>query len=944
MFLLAAPSFAQSTNPAPAGPAVTTAVDDSAPVEMSPFEVRPEDVGYQAANTTSGSRLNSRLKDTPAAISPFTPEFLSDIGAVNLQDMLGYALNIEGEFDDSIAGFSNTPGRAVTGGDFNFRIRGQGAGVSRDFVENGAPNDLYNVERAEVTSGPNSILFGIGSTGGLVSLSGKKAQVNRNKTSLKTVIGSWDYHRFEGDYNQVIKPGMLSARLMGVYQNALGWRKWDFSDQKRGTASLTYRPFKSTTVHVSGEKGHTANNASITWNLADSFTRWDAAGRPVIDAAASAAMGTATIGTADRFTFDERAGVVYNLRGELTTSGINTDALLPPHLSPYDFNITGPGAKRRQDFSSWQVQLEHRFPKQVTVEAAYFHNDQDHFVAALNTGNAGLYLRGDPNRTVPNINNTGTIPNPRAGQLYVDMTPWEDWRYSANDVARLTASWEVDLGKWLGRHRIAGLLENSFKKSERRPTQEILVDQDNVPIGNAANPEGNGLTRRNYVTEGDFTTYYGGNPEIAMPSFVFNGRTITSRFVSRTQSNVKSERDTTTYMAAVQSAWLKDRLITTVGYRLDKISGLNWEESRITDPRDPRVTSRRFVLNEWDFDGRTESESYKPTTFTAGAVGHVTRRISLFYNTSRNIGVPSFGRTILPEGKTPPPSDGIGEDFGIMLDLFGDDRYFFRGNFYKTEQINDPSINPNGTAAITSQALGGDNLQNIMLALLNAGKINQQQFDQQAINYNSTTSDLTTTGVELEFVGNPTKNLTYRLAYSKSKRRRGDFFSEIYAFYDEKAPQWRALAADNPALLATVNRELQLIDQDLNNQFNRQNSPFGTRPHKANATMRYKFSEGVLRNAFFGGGLRYQGKNYMGDDAATGRIYWGNESLWGDAFGGYRFRVPRTKATATVQLNVRNISNSYLVTPARYNASFTGYFRLYMAEPRSYRLTTTIDF
>src|SRR5687767_4270924 len=102
--LFAASAFAQSTA-TPTKPAASVATDGSAPVELSPFEVRPDDVGYQAGNTTSGSRLNTRLKDTPAAISPFTPEFLSDIGAVNLQDMLGYALNIEGEFDDSIAGF-----------------------------------------------------------------------------------------------------------------------------------------------------------------------------------------------------------------------------------------------------------------------------------------------------------------------------------------------------------------------------------------------------------------------------------------------------------------------------------------------------------------------------------------------------------------------------------------------------------------------------------------------------------------------------------------------------------------------------------------------------------------------------------------------------------------------------------------------------------------------
>ena len=36
-------------------------------VQLSPFEVRADDdAGYQAANTTAGSRLNSKLKDTPA--------------------------------------------------------------------------------------------------------------------------------------------------------------------------------------------------------------------------------------------------------------------------------------------------------------------------------------------------------------------------------------------------------------------------------------------------------------------------------------------------------------------------------------------------------------------------------------------------------------------------------------------------------------------------------------------------------------------------------------------------------------------------------------------------------------------------------------------------------------------------------------------------------------
>ena len=70
----------------------------------------------------------------------------------------------------------------------------------------------------------------------------------------------------------------------------------------------------------------------------------------------------------------------------------------------------------------------------------------------------------------------------------------------------------------------------------------------------------------------------------------------------------------------------------------------------------------------------------------------------------------------------------------------------------------------------------------------------------------------------------------------------------------------------------------------------------------------------------------------------------GDESLLGDAFAGYRFRVPRTKINATMQLNVKNLTNSYLANPGRYNDNYTALRRVYLNEPRSYRLTTTLEF
>src|SRR5688572_14947153 len=124
-FALLAVALPAQTVPAASTPGATAA--DAAPpaVELSPFEVRSDkDVGYQAANTTSGSRLNSRLKDTPAAISAFTPEFLSDVAATTLEEMLQHATNIELDIEDANAGFGNPSGRGADGSDYRFRMRG----------------------------------------------------------------------------------------------------------------------------------------------------------------------------------------------------------------------------------------------------------------------------------------------------------------------------------------------------------------------------------------------------------------------------------------------------------------------------------------------------------------------------------------------------------------------------------------------------------------------------------------------------------------------------------------------------------------------------------------------------------------------------------------------------------------------------------------------------
>jgi outer membrane receptor protein involved in Fe transport len=802
-------------------------------VELSPFEVRADtDVGYQAGNTTSGSRLNSRLKDTPASVSPFTAEFLSDIAATNLEEMLGYATNVEAEFEDATAGFNNPPGRDSTGNDYQFRMRGMAAGAARDFVDSSVPNDLYNVERAEATSGPNSILFGLGSAGGTVALTGKRAQVNRTRTTAKAVLGSWDYQRYELDHNQALLPKKLGVRVLGLYQDAKGWRKWLLSEQRRATGAVTYQPWTNTTLRASYEQGDSANSTAISLNAIDQFSGWNNARRPTADGAA--VTGTARFSTANnRFTLIDQDAVVQNFKGELqSNSSFPSATLVTPDVVPYQYNLAGPGGLRTQKFDTFTVQAEQRLAKSLVVELAYFQNKAK--IEANGTNASTVELRGDPNLTLPLTSGAaGTTPNPHARELYMEQTWFRDNLVTENNVYRLSAAWETNLGKWFGRHRLAGLAEHSEQERLRRWKNQVLADENNVPISNVASPENavNQLTHRRYFAEGDFDNYFPGDPRVTLPPFTFNGHTYHTTYASKVKTNAQAEKLIDSFMVASQSFWWHDRLAITAGLRRDNITFRNAQEARVTDPNDPRVKSGRVLLNEFDFNGVTEENKYKPQTFTAGAVVHATDRLSLFYNYSKNNGAPRFDRTVLPDGGVPPPTEGMGRDFGFMVDLLGDDRYFLRATRFFTAQINDAPIIPDGSAVETSDDLGGDNLINILDALLAARRISQAQYDSQAVYYNAATIDLFTSGYELEFVGNPTRNLTFRLGYSYSSRRRDNFFKEIYAFFGPKYPEWRAAAAGDPALLATINSEIALIEDGLEAQYQRQNSPFSTRPH-----------------------------------------------------------------------------------------------------------------
>ena len=264
--------FAQSTSADP-----VSVTEEGEIVSLSPFEVSTtKDVGYLAGNTLAGSRLNTSLKDTGAAISVLTPEFLKDIGATNMQDVILFTNNAVPDVGDSAFNVNGNP--MIGNGEWQLRIRGMRASYARNFFKWDASTDFYNVDRIDQTRGPNSILFGFGAPGGLVNTSTKQAVLNANNYELSYTAGSWDRHRGTFDANIPLIRGELAMRVNAVAENGKSWREFEFDRSRRAHIATKWQPAENVSLRVEGEIGKVTDNVARPWLAIDQSFIWREAG------------------------------------------------------------------------------------------------------------------------------------------------------------------------------------------------------------------------------------------------------------------------------------------------------------------------------------------------------------------------------------------------------------------------------------------------------------------------------------------------------------------------------------------------------------------------------------------------------------------------------------------------------------------------------------------
>lgn len=915
--------FAQSTTTAPT-PA--DSADDENVITLTPFEVTTDaDVGYVATNSLAGSRLNTPLKDTAASISVMTRELINDLGAVTIEEAMQYANNVQADIVDANAA-GGTPNDNSTFEFFtNFRVRGIPATTTRNYFPWRMPTDSYNVERIEEQRGPNSILFGIGSAGGIINTATKTAVHGRNFLHGSLMGGSYSHLRGTIDANISSFDDRLAIRFNGVYDNVNGYRQHVMRDVQRGDLAASFQVTSQTRLRVDYEQGHSDEVVARTLNIFESVNDWIAAGSPTVPSSPTNSPGLASYGGGNRGTYLPGIVAVFNLRNTYRSNPLNgeTNVIADATLADETINTGGPSQLRTGDFKAISAFLEQRVGENTFIELAYNRQTNDSVANVLAIGSSeGATLRADANEKLPNGD-----PNPNVGNYYIEGQFGRFNLQNESENLRLSVSSAIDLGRW-GDYRFAVMGEHedrwSYKEQQRETWQSGAFN---------ANPEAsaNRVYRRAYVTPGDWSSYWVPGPAVTglIPETTDQtGRVLSSRWTNQSVPNdIPEEQDS--LLLGGQARYLRDRLILGFGVRKDKLKFSTYPEIRSS------VDKEKIV----DYDNPTDF-AYDGVTKTIGAVGHVTRHLSLLANYSTNFSLPNAGIRVLPDSQPADNPEGEGKDLGVAFTLL-DGKLSTRLTYYETDIINGHDYRFGGSA---NNPTGFS--KQIMDALNASGQVTDAEVEARALNTNGATFTRHVEGYEFNVTANPSRNLRLSVNYSLTNGYEDDVGQEVVAWFNDMTQYLQAYDTTVPTIrndgdsIDAVMAEFQEAMTDILG-LQKLALP-GNRKHKVSFFTRYTFPAGPLKGLFVGGGYRYQSKLVVGVGGA-GEIQYGNAFGQGDLLLGYRLGDFAFLKNCSLQLNVNNLFDNTdpLITRRRDDGTV---YRWKIQDPRSYRVTARFEF
>lgn len=184
---------------------------------------------YNAPTATTATKVEAPLRDIPQTVNVVPQQLLQDQAVRSMEGALKWV-----------------PGVGLSHGDGQrdqVTIRGFTA-IADQFVDGLRDDALYfrdlsNIEQIEVIKGPASVLYGRGSSGGLINRITKKPGMD--KTEVAATVGSWNQRRGEFDLARNFGENGISFRVTGAVERAESYRNQQFLKREALAPSLLFK-------------------------------------------------------------------------------------------------------------------------------------------------------------------------------------------------------------------------------------------------------------------------------------------------------------------------------------------------------------------------------------------------------------------------------------------------------------------------------------------------------------------------------------------------------------------------------------------------------------------------------------------------------------------------------------------------------------------------------
>lgn len=850
-------------------------------VGLSPFMVQVDSVnGYTASQTLSGTRLRSDARDVGSAMTILTPEFLDDIGATDITSAFDFVPSTE----TYRLSATDTDGNSSRSGNTS-TVRGfQSSSLSLNFFTTNVRIDRFNTESFSFNRGPNSILFGAGSPGGLIDASTKRANFhgNRTRVELRYSDAGPGSKRVTFDQNLMFKAQRFAVRVAALHQDGSTVQTPSRDDRRSLFLTATKQLFANMTIRANADIGRTDRLPGRQYVVFDRYTPWVNAGRPLVTGTAAPANRTGLVATGANYLVKVEGSTLPVMEwGGLwrganpTIAGVaRTDISLGDETTlPYLANVGGPKDLVHFDYQTYGAFVEQRIGDKFAIEiAAQYEPVKRQELITVRGGDYAIQV--DAAARLPD----GT-PNPYAGMPFVENgnSPLPSNQRFDNRQTRITGYYELDLrdrgGRWLnpGKYQLAAFAGTSWEEMRYMNFAEINV-VGNPLLSNAVNR----IHRRTYLVPGG-PAYYDPSYE-PITQAAGTSATITPA-IKTDWRRLAASRHTYTKLNSLmfvgQAHYLNDRLVATYGIRQDRS---NIKAENYTAAADG-------TFSPWNHGGFWLSPVYATAmTRTLGGVFHLTKNFSAYYNTSDNFSPPS-GNTINIWQSIVPPQRGTGLDTGLKLSLFGG-RLLGSVGYFETTLQNETN------STLRSQGNKSAVINDLWDAVDPSKATPREDW--------SGVRDTASRGVEMQFVFTPTPSWRISANASRNITKSSNLIPEVVAYIAANRATWE-VKRNLPAVSnfgTTVGQVLTSLDNAMAltlAETGRQ--ALGQRVWSANVVTDYKFPRtSKLSGWDVGGTGQWRGAPTIGYKLdATGQFdnnhpFWGKEQTIVGTWVGYRLK------------------------------------------------------